>query len=73
MAELLLGCVLSYEGDPFEDTGAARLSEAVLVDGGLIRAVGTAAALRAANPAATVTDYGKSLQNPRMKPRASLR
>ena len=61
MADLLLGQVLSYTGDPFEDIAAARLSEAVLVEGGLIRAVGTAAALRAAHPMARLTDYGKSL------------
>ncbi len=61
MADLLLGQVLSYTGDPFENIAAARLSEAVLVEGGLIRAVGTKAALRAAHPLAKVTDYGKSL------------
>ena len=61
MADLLLGQVLSYHGDPFEDAAAARVSEAVLVDGGLIRAVGTAATLRAAHPLAKATDYGKSL------------
>ena len=61
MADLLLGQVLSYTGDPFEDIAAARLSEAVLVEDGLIRAVGTAAALRAAHPMARLTDYGKSL------------
>ena len=61
MADLLLGQVLSFTGDPFEDIAAARLSEAVLVEGGLIRAVGTAAALRAAHPMARLTDYGKSL------------
>ena len=38
MADLLLGQVLSYTGDPFEDPNAARLSGAVLVAGGLIRA-----------------------------------
>ncbi len=61
MADLLLGQVLSFAGDPFEDLGAARVDEAVLVEGGLIRAVGEAAALRAAHPGARVTDYGKSL------------
>ncbi len=61
MADLLLGQVLSYAGDPFEDTSAARLHEAVLVDGGKIRAVGSAAALRAAHPDARITNYGKSL------------
>ena len=61
MADLLLGCVLSYDGDPFEDISTARIAEAVVLDGGLIRAVGSAVALRAAYPAAKVTDYGKSL------------
>ena len=61
MADLLLGQVLSFAGDPFEDPTAARLDQAVLVDSGIIRAVGTAAALRAADPQAKVTDYGRSL------------
>ncbi len=61
MADLLLGQVLSYAGDPFADAGAARLDEAVLLDGGLIRAVGRADDLRAADPTAKVTDYGRCL------------
>ena len=62
MADLLLGQVLSFEGDPFLlGPEAARVNEAVLVDGGRIKAVGTAATLRAAHPQARVTDYGKAL------------
>ncbi len=61
MADLLFGQVLSYQGDPFQTPDAARLHEAVLLDGGLIRAVGTRAALQAAHPTARVTDYGKGL------------
>jgi guanine deaminase len=61
MADLLLGQVLSYAGDPFAAEDCVRLHEAVLVDGGKIRDLGTAAALRAAHPQAKVTDYGKSL------------
>jgi guanine deaminase len=64
MAELILGQVLSYHGDPFvEGAGVAKLnpSGAVLMLGGLITDVGDADALRAAHPQATVTDYGKSL------------
>ncbi len=61
MADLLLGQVLSFAGDPFDDASAAKLNEAVLLDGGHIRAVGTAAALRVAYPQAKVTNYGRSL------------
>jgi guanine deaminase len=62
MADLLLGQVLSFEGDPFvQGEQAARVNEAVLVDAGRIRAVGSAATLRAAHPQARVTDYGKAL------------
>lgn len=61
MADLLFGQVLSYEGDPFLMPDAARLHEAVLVEGGMIRAVGTRTALKALHPLARITDYGKSL------------
>ncbi|EEW26314.1 guanine deaminase [Rhodobacter ferrooxidans] len=62
MAELILGQVLSFPGDPFRDGAqAARLDEAVLVEAGMIRAVGAAAALRAAYPQARVTDHGSAL------------
>ena len=60
MADLLLGQVLSFEGDPFAG-GAARLDEAVLIAEGRIQATGPAARLRAAHPQARVTDYGRDL------------
>jgi len=64
MADLLLGQVLSYAGDPFvEGPRAARhLSRGgVVLDAGRILAVGEAAAMRAAHPGARVTDYGAAL------------
>ena len=62
MADLLLGQVLSFDGDPFVlGPEAARVNEAVLVDGGRIRAVGNANTLRTTHPQARVTDYGKAL------------
>jgi len=62
MADLLLGQVLSFDGDPFVlGPEAARVNEAVLVDGGRIRAVGNANTLRTTHPEARVTDYGKAL------------
>jgi guanine deaminase len=64
MAELLLGQVLSYAGDPFaEGLGAARhlTHGAVLIEDGRIRAVGPAETFRAAHPQARVTDYGRHL------------
>lgn len=64
MADLLLGQVLSYSADPFaKGIAAARhLSHgAVLVEGGRIAAVGEADALRAAHPAAHITDHGRKL------------
>lgn len=64
MADLLLGQVLRFAGDPFvEGEGAARHEShgAVLVDAGRIVAVGAAADLRARFPQARVTDYGRGL------------
>jgi len=62
MADLLLGQVLSFDGDPFVlGPEAARVNEAVLVDGGRIIAVGNANTLRTTHPEARVTDYGKAL------------
>lgn len=62
MADLLLGQVLSFDGDPFVlGPEAARVNEAVLVDGGRIIAVGKANTLRTTHPQARVTDYGKAL------------
>jgi guanine deaminase len=64
MAELLLGQVLSFAADPFHAGLPAARHEthgAVLLDGGKILAAGPADALRKANPAARVTDYGNHL------------
>jgi guanine deaminase len=64
MADLLLGQVLSFTGDPFVDGPEAARHEAngaVLVQDGKIRATGSADALRAAYPQASVTDYGRAL------------
>ncbi len=62
MADLLLGQVLSFNGDPFGlGPKAARVNEAVVVDQGRIAAVGSAASLRATFPQARVTDYGQHL------------
>ncbi|WP_309664346.1 guanine deaminase [Tabrizicola sp.] len=64
MADLLLGQVIRFVGDPFiEGTDAARHLDrgAVLVDGGRIAAVGDAASLRLQAPAARVHDYGRAL------------
>ncbi|MDP3263019.1 MAG: guanine deaminase [Tabrizicola sp.] len=63
MADLLLGQVIRFQGDPFVQSDAARhLSHgAVLVDQGRIAAVGEAADLRARHPQAHVHDYGRAL------------
>ena len=64
MADLLLGQVLFYSGDPFaQGIDAARLETegAVLIEAGKIAAVGPAAVLRASHPQAQVTDYGRAL------------
>jgi guanine deaminase len=64
MADLVLGQVLSFVGDPFADGPAAarhRRQGAVLIDQGRIVAVGDAADLRSSHPTAKVTDYGTAL------------
>ncbi len=64
MADLILGQVLSFDGDPFiAGPSAARhiTHGGVLVDAGRIVAVGDDAALRAAHPHARITDYGQAL------------
>ncbi len=64
MADLLLGQVLRFAGDPFEQgPGAARHDThgAVLVDNGRIMATGPADTLRTRHPQARVTDYGHAL------------
>ncbi|ARO15182.1 guanine deaminase [Ketogulonicigenium robustum] len=63
--QLLLGQVLSFDGNPFETEWASVARHirhgGVLVEGGVIRAVGEAGDLRAAHPDARVTDYGAAL------------
>lgn len=64
MADLLLGQVLAFAGDPFtEGPGAARhiAQGAVLVEGGHITALGGAGPMLAAHPAARRHDYGAAL------------
>ena len=63
MADLLLGQVIRFQGDPFQDPDAAQhLSHgAVLVDQGRIAAVGEATDLRARFPQARVRDHGRKL------------
>ncbi len=63
MADLLLGQVIHFQGDPFDGLDAARhlANGAVLVDAGRIAAVGEAATLRASHPGARLHDYGQSL------------
>ena len=64
MADLLLGQVLSFEGDPFQ-TGPAAARHwrqgGVLVERGRIVAVGDGPDLRRAHPLAAVSDYGCAL------------
>ncbi|SFP16009.1 guanine deaminase [Tranquillimonas alkanivorans] len=65
MAELLIGQTLAFHGDPFamppEDAARHETSGGVLVEDGVIRAVGPADELRAAHPQAAVTDHGDAL------------
>jgi guanine deaminase len=64
MAELLLGQTLRFEGNPMtEGLGVARHETrgGVLIEGGLIAAIGPADALRRAHPEVPVTDYGDAL------------
>jgi guanine deaminase len=64
MADLILGQVLSYAGDPFVEgeTAARHIADgAVLVEGSRIAAVGEAATLKAAHPGARVHDHGRAL------------
>ncbi len=62
MTDLLLGQVLSFTADPFaEGPSAARIDEALVIEGGRIAAVGAADALRRQYPQARVTDYGRHL------------
>jgi len=64
MPDLLIGQTLTFAADPFtEGPGAARHDShgGVLIEGGIIRALGPAATLRNAHPQARVHDYGARL------------
>lgn len=63
MADLLLGQVIRFQGDPFENLEAAQHLEhgAVLVDKGRIAAVGEAADLCARYPQTRQHEYGREL------------
>ncbi|NDW01776.1 guanine deaminase [Salipiger sp. PrR002] len=61
---LHLGQTLSFSASPFSEGPAAARHDstgALLVEGGVIREIGSAEALRAAHPAAQVVDHGKAL------------
>lgn len=61
---LHLGQTLSFTASPFSEGPAAARHDsagALLVEGGVIREIGSAEALRAAHPAAQVVDHGKAL------------
>jgi guanine deaminase len=67
MAELIIGQVLSFQGDPFilgPDAVHIEPQGAVVMLGGEIVATGTAEAMRKAYPQANVTDYGSCLISP---------
>jgi guanine deaminase len=66
MADLLLGQVIRFQGDPFDSLDAAQhlADGAVLLDQGRITAVGSAATLRANHPQARLHDYGRALISP---------
>jgi guanine deaminase len=67
MAEMILGQVLSFHGDPFiEGADAVRVDPhgAVVMLGGEVVASGPRDALRRDWPQATVTDYGNALISP---------
>jgi guanine deaminase len=64
MADLLMGQLIWFDGDPFRDgpVAARHLARgAVLIDQGRIIARGDADALRRAHPEARVNDYGDCL------------
>jgi guanine deaminase len=65
---LILGQTLAFTCDPFtvspEQSARHESRGAVLVEGGVIRAVGPAEPLRRAHPQASVTDMGSALISP---------
>lgn len=64
-AKLLLGQTLAFQADPFQvpvnDACTHTRHGAVLIENGVITAVGEADQLRAAHPHVAVTDYGQHL------------
>ncbi len=67
MADLILGQTLRFTADPFAEGPQAATHSArggVLVDDGMIRAVGEADVLRAEHPQAQVHDMGHALISP---------
>ena len=62
---LLLGQTLSFDSDPFSTPieAATRVNSAggVLIENGIVTAVGDGAALQGTHPDAAVTDYGQKL------------
>ncbi|MBL1435954.1 MAG: guanine deaminase [Rhodobacteraceae bacterium] len=65
MPQLILGQTLSFTGNPWllppEDAVQHIRHGAVLIENGHIISVGEAATLKAAHPAAKITDHGRSL------------
>ncbi len=65
MTQLLLGQTLSFSGNPWQMPVADAVQHirrgAVLVTGGVIKAVGDADTLKAAHPQAKITDHGDGL------------
>ena len=62
MAQLITGRILSFEHDPFlAGPTAAKIHDAVLVEGGKIVGLGSLAALKAHAPQAPLKSYGESL------------
>ncbi len=62
---LLLGQTLSFDSDPFstpiEEATRVNSAGGVLIENGIVTAVGDGAALRRTHPDAAVTDYGQKL------------
>jgi len=64
MAEILTGQVLQFTADPFlagPDAARVETDGALLIEGGVIRAVGPRAQILAGNPGVPVTSYGNHL------------
>ncbi len=64
MADLLLGQTLRFTGNPFLEGPEAAHHDphgALLIDNGIIQAIGPADTLRRQHPQAKITDYGRCL------------